>query len=416
MPHQKLLLLMIWVWLVITVSTLWWNFPLQDVARPECKWTNRDQLTESCKIDIVQWSQQKDIWKLLFFALRGTSYEKSQTPNSGGHPSLDLPSSEWTPVYAIHAWTVINASERGWYWLSITIQHELDWKKIYSNYSHLSEMLVKKWDLVIWKTVIGKIGCTGFSISGDPTRCGNHLDFQITTDKSPSHPYWYWDCEDWYFGAVEKWTCREKLLAYTIDPLVFFASYSDVKINYPLIAPHIVKKDNEQHSSAEEKKPTTPTTDPVKKSLSSILARLRAQNTAKKDATTTTTTTTNAATVATKPTTTPVKTLGAREAKIGDNYLSWSWNQEINQLQPYKIVSLTMSIKDSFWNTFQWTLPNTIKVKIDNQSIWSLFPEQFSSINTESKYIFLQTKNPGSALISIRYGDTKIAEEMIVVK
>ncbi len=419
MPHQKLLLLMIWVWLVVTISTLWWNFPLQDVARPECRWTTWDELTESCKIDIVQWSQQQDIGKLLFSALRWTSYEKSQTANSGGHPSLDLPSSEWTPVYAIHEWTVINASERGGYWLSITIQHELDWKKIFSNYSHLSELLVKKWDSVKGKTLIWKVWCTGFSISGDPTRCGNHLDFQITTDKSPSHPYWYWDCEDWYFWAVEKWTCREKLLAYTIDPLVFFASYSDVNINYPVIAPHVVKKDNEVHNSADEDKPTKPTppkaepakAEPAKKSLSSILALLRAQNATKKE------TTTNATTVEAKPTTTvPVKTLGAREAKIGDYFLDWSWNQEIDQLQSFKIVSLTMSVKDSLWNAFQWALPNTVKIKIDNESIGSLFPEQFSAINTESKYIFLQTKNPGSALVSIRYGDTKIAEEMIVVK
>ncbi len=132
---------------------------------------------------------------LLFSALRGTSYDKSQTPKSGGHPSLDMPTAPGTPVYAISDGTVTSASERNGYGLSVTIKHTIDGKTIYSNYSHLESTQVKKGQTVKSGEQIGKVGCSGFSISGDPTRCGNHLDFQITTDQSPSHPYGYGDCK-----------------------------------------------------------------------------------------------------------------------------------------------------------------------------------------------------------------------------
>ncbi len=55
-----------------------------------------------------------------------------------------MPTAVGTPVYAIQDGLVMNASEKNGYGLSVTIKHSLDGKTIYSNYSHLSEILVKK--------------------------------------------------------------------------------------------------------------------------------------------------------------------------------------------------------------------------------------------------------------------------------
>lgn len=44
------------------------------------------------------------------------------------------------------------------------------------------------------------MGKTGMSTG----KYGNHLDFQITTDKSPSSPYGYGDCKEGYMNAVNK--------------------------------------------------------------------------------------------------------------------------------------------------------------------------------------------------------------------
>lgn len=421
MPHQKLLLIMIRVGLITTITTLGWNFPLQEVAEPSCRWTAWDKLSEDCKVDIVKWSHNKDIGTLLFSALWWTSYDTPQTPKSWWHPSLDLPTSEGTPVYAINDGEVINASERAGYGLSITIKHTIDWEVIFSNYSHLSEMLVKKWDIVKWNSVIGKVGCTWFSISGDPTRCGNHLDFQITTAKSPSHPYWYGDCKEWtYFDAVQQWLCADKLREYTIPPLQFFANHTDLDINYPLIAPHVLVK-NQEHASA----PDT-STEPVtttKTSLQNIFARLRAQNSAilwlnALPASTSETKTEEqslAANVPAQPTTSPTPA-NQNQAPIDVGILHWSWNDSLEEISSYKVVTLTLSITDKLGNAFIGTLPKPFRATIVNSDIGSFFPDQFTTISTEKKHLFFQTRKPWTTTISLWYGDTKIGEEKVIVK
>lgn len=417
MPHQRLLLLMIWVWLVTTITALWWDFPLQEVAQPGCRWEKRDELSWACKVNIIEWSHQKDIWKLLFSALRWTSYEHSQTPESGWHPSLDMPTAAWTPVYAIQDGEVMNAGERGWYGLSITIKHAYKWGVIYSNYSHLSEMLVKKGDKIQAKTMIGKVWCTWFSISWDPARCGNHLDFQITTDKSPSHPYGYGDCVDGYMKAVEEWTCLEKLKAYTIDPLVFFATNTDINLNYPLIAPHIIKAKAQEHAAA----PTT-TTPKKKTSLQDIFSRLKAQNSNVLGATDSpkeTITKGLDSTVKPKETTTPVaadKNITDRTASLDIGTLSWSWNHDLSTLNTYEVATLTFTLTDRLGNTYIGNLPQAVKVTVEHSGIWSLFPNQFSMVNTDKKHLFFQTREVWSTTLVIRYGDTKVGEEKVVVK
>lgn len=422
MPHQKLLLIMIRVGLITTITALWRNFPLKEVAQPMCRWTQRDSLNKDCKVDIIAWSHNKDIWTLLFSALWWTSYKTPADAKSGWHPSLDLPSSEGTPVYAIHDGEVVSASERAGYGLSITIKHNLNNQYIFSNYSHLNEMLVKKWDIVKGNTLIGKVGCTWFSISWDPTRCGNHLDFQLTTDKSPSHPYGYGDCKEWaYFDAVEKWLCADKLRAYTIDPLVFFATHTDLKINYPLIAAHITTPPQE-HSSAPEKA-TTP-----KQSLQSIFARLREQNNAiiglsPKETPTPAPTPTKTVTSSLAATVTPAKTsqpeapaFGKNTASVDIGTIQWSWNGELTNLTPYKVLTLNITIKDKLGNSFIWTLPEAFKATIDKAEVGSFFPDQFTLINTDKKHLFFQTRQPGEATLSFWYGDKKIGEEKVVVQ
>lgn len=427
MPHQKLLLIMIRVWLITTITTLWWNFPLQEVAQPACRWIARDELWADCKVDIIAWSHQKDIGKLLFSALRGTSYETPLNPKSGWHPSLDLPTSAWTPVYAIHDGVVVNASERAGYGLSITIKHTMDNTVIFSNYSHLSEMLVKKGDKVGGNSVIWKVGCTGFSISGDPTRCWNHLDFQLTTDKSPSHPYGYGDCAAGYMDAVQQWSCAEKLRAYTIDPLVFFATNTNINLNYPLIAPHIVSsssnkppKEESNHTAAPE---TTLVSSKPKPSLQSIFARLREQNSRILDkktenSATNSQTTSNAATVSSKPTTqqpTPTWVAWVNHATIDIGTISREWNDNLSNLTTYKVVTATFTITDKLWNPFIGTLPQAVRLRIDNTDIGSFFPDQFTLINIDKKHLFFQTRTVWTAKLSIRYGETKIGETTVTV-
>lgn len=406
MHHQKRILLTIRLWLIVTITTLWWDFPLHEVARPECKSQKRDDLNNECRINIMEAQNNADLAKLLFSALWWTSYDTPQTLQSGWHPSLDMPWSPGTPIYAIQDGIVMNASEKAGYWLSVTIKHTLDGKSIYSNYSHLEEALVKKWDTVKAGQQIAKLWCSGFSISGDPTRCGNHLDFQITTDKSPSHPYGYGDCPEGYMNAVNKWLCKEKLEAYTIDPLVFFKEHANITFKVAMI-----------------QEVATKSTIPNRKTkLTDLLARLRVQNQAilaKKSTTqssenTVNTDISNLATSINKPSPT---TVVEKNYTTVDNYrISRERNSSPDALVVDKVVTLAIIVKDQLGNPVTGILPQTLSVKLDNFVLWSFFPEWFLNITEWKKHLFLQTKQTGNARVSLRWGEKKIGEESIQVK
>lgn len=79
-----------------------------------------------------------------------------------GHPGLDIPVPEGTPILAIQSGTVITADNdpEGDAGKWIGIQHERGWV---SRYLHLSKLLVKKGDFVGKGLPIGLSGDTGLS-------------------------------------------------------------------------------------------------------------------------------------------------------------------------------------------------------------------------------------------------------------
>jgi len=225
--HERLIIVAIWVGLIWTLSTLGWELPVQSVVNPTCdKSAQWGDLDDSCKLDIYKNgsvpTETESVGDLLFSVLRWASYTNNRTPQAGWHPSLDIVSVQWTPVFSIWAWKVTNASLRNGYGNAVTVQHTLDdWTVVYSNYSHLDKIFVKTWEQVEEWQHIWDVWRTWFTMG----KYGNHLDFQITTSDSPSHPYGYHDCEVSYYDAVEQWACGDKLKKYTIDPVQFFLDH-----------------------------------------------------------------------------------------------------------------------------------------------------------------------------------------------
>lgn len=212
----------IWIGLIVSVGVMGWELPLQQVSHPECKWIHRQELSDECKI-ALDMPMEQSMSELLISVLWWASYLDSHTPWSWSHPSADFVSTIGTPVYSMGEGEVITARYRAWYGNAITIRHEFEWDIIYSNYSHLSVMNVRPWQWVEWWVKIGEVWRSGFTMGP----YGYHLDFQITTAQSPSHPYGFHDCEAWwYVDVVNNWRCRDKLERYTIDPLEFFANYA----------------------------------------------------------------------------------------------------------------------------------------------------------------------------------------------
>jgi hypothetical protein len=260
-----------WLFLALLTGVIFTtgrSYPIKQVTKPEiaCKSLARSKLNDECKMDLPiiknsdynlfhnnrkYTSIYSDVW--------GGSYDNGWDINYGGAPSVDIASSEWTPVYAIGRGKVIFAWVLKWYWNSVTIEHTIGkWKKakkIWSSYSHLSKIKVKTWEEIKEWVEIGEIGKTGFSIG----MFGNHLDFAITTKKQKSYPYAYWDCKKWYMDAVQKWSCRQLLAENTVDPIVFLELNGDINKAMKLAKVTVDAWKVKQELLAKTNKDTAPT-------------------------------------------------------------------------------------------------------------------------------------------------------------
>lgn len=153
----------------------------------------------------------------VYSVLRGGTYFGGRDFGRGAHKGVDITSQMGTDIYAIGTGEVIFAGKKGEWWNLVTIAHDFAGKKIYSNYAHLSEILVKVWDKVQTSTLIAKMGSTGNST-------GPHLHFQI--DKSEGkHPYHPGNCWGVTLNQnVNEARCWNLVKEHTLDPIVFLES------------------------------------------------------------------------------------------------------------------------------------------------------------------------------------------------
>ncbi len=201
-------------------------YPLKQISKLDCRFTEFSKLWSDCKQDLPI-LHTKDYSKYasenwwyneytrLYTMLWGASYKYGWDVGNWGHLWTDIATSKWTPVYSIADWTVIKAKNDIMEWLTISIEHSINWKFIVSNYFHLSKIDIKKWDIVKVWTKIWEVWSTWNST-------WNHLHFQIDLD-TPFHPYYY-DynaCPYSYYQITENWVCFNELAKNTIDPLLF---------------------------------------------------------------------------------------------------------------------------------------------------------------------------------------------------
>lgn len=222
----------------VVLSSLSWfarSYPIKEVSKPkdECKSEHWDALDDSCKMTIPKVKNanysayMKDrTTQAIYSDVWWWSYDNGWDFENGGAPSVDIATSEGTPVYAFGDGKVIFAGELKWYGNSVTIEHNIGkWKKIWSSYSHLSEIDVKKWDTLSEWDLLGKVGKSWFTIG----KYGNHLDFALTITAQKNYPYAYYDCKSWYMKAVQEWVCRDLLVKNTVDPLLFLEQQGNLE-------------------------------------------------------------------------------------------------------------------------------------------------------------------------------------------
>ncbi len=201
-------------------------YPLKEVSKLSCRFQNFKELWANCKqkLPILHTSDLKKYIKLnwgyndytrFYTTLWGASYKYWWDVWFWWHEWIDIATAKWTPVYSIAKWTVVVAKrELGWGSV-VSIEHIIRWKKVFSNYAHMSKILVKKWQKVNAWTKIWEVGSEWNST-------WNHLHFQIDLD-TLFHPFYYSrkTCPYSYSDITEKWVCFNELAAHTLDPLKF---------------------------------------------------------------------------------------------------------------------------------------------------------------------------------------------------
>lgn len=422
MNHKKLIIVAIRVWLIGTLTTMWWEMPLQSVSHPECeKWIHRDDMPEDCKLSLTEPDGQvnkesKSYGQLILSALRWTSYNTPHSINSWSHPSVDFVSAKWTPVSSIGDGTVVLAWDRVGYGKSVTIKHTLNGETIYSNYSHLDTIAVSIWKIIKQGEKVGTVWRTGFTIGP----FGYHLDFQITTADSPSHPYWLHDCDVWYYQAVNEGACRDKIEKYTIDPIEFFVKHSSTDLR-PLAhnglidtidwvkpqteqnnPPAILLVDEDTLPSLIEE-PTSIVFNANRSIFASLAGSYRSWTLAGQ----------TAATAEQEHATAqdePVKVSSGLPYEI--HWIVWN---KTNELTIGKMTPLTFYITDQTKAPWDWDLEERIRITYNSHEM-DISPSSFWNIVDGKKTVFIEAKTPGYASITIKHWDTELGSEVVLIK
>lgn len=179
---------------ISSVSAGYFVYPLDQIAKSSCRFSNWNTLGSECKMtlphivnaDYIKYKDNTE-YRRIYSVLWEATYDYGWDVGYGSHEGIDIATSAGTPVLSIGEGIIINAGWLAGWGNVITIKHTIsDGKSIFSNYAHLSKVLVAKGSTVHASDIIGEVGNTGNSY-------GNHLHFQIdTTDQS--HPYYYVTC------------------------------------------------------------------------------------------------------------------------------------------------------------------------------------------------------------------------------
>lgn len=198
-------------------------YPIQKMSKPECRFQDYSTLWDDCKQDLPilntkdysKFKNDYSTYRRVYTVLWWWSYTYGWDVWNWWHQWVDIATAKWTPVLAMSDWKVLRAWEIAWgRWLTVKIEHNINWKKIYTNYSHLSKIDVSVGQTVSAWQKIAEVWSTGNST-------WNHLHFQIDLTKAWGPRYRTKCSVKNYDKIINWWECFEELSQNTIDPLYF---------------------------------------------------------------------------------------------------------------------------------------------------------------------------------------------------
>jgi murein DD-endopeptidase MepM/ murein hydrolase activator NlpD len=166
----------------------------QDSMRQETKRINADQI----KINLARSKSDPTFASTESFMIPvqgrlSTPFGYTRYVNgkfAGSHTAIDLAAPTGTEIYATNAGRIVLADTLYLTGNSIYMDHGMN---LFSQYAHLSKLLVKTGDIVKKGDVIGLVGTTGFST-------GPHLHFTFWVGNTPVNPNLFFDTTPFQWG------------------------------------------------------------------------------------------------------------------------------------------------------------------------------------------------------------------------
>ncbi|MFA5829725.1 MAG: S-layer homology domain-containing protein [Candidatus Gracilibacteria bacterium] len=231
-------------------------------------------------------------------------YKLDGLENAGSHLAVDIKVPELTPVYAIGNGVVVKvAFQASGFGNHVVIKHDnfpsFNDANVrttyYSNYAHMSNVVISEGDVVTKGQLIGYVGHTG--LASTP-----HLHFQIDNDQAPWHPYWPFTYQEAaavgldFNGAINSGLGKDKALATTVNPMLYVQKYLNMT-NLPATASSSITTTTTSSAATSENSTTTTTsTTTANPTNTTTTAPTTPATTSATTTTTTTSTQTNSST------------------------------------------------------------------------------------------------------------------------
>lgn len=366
---MKKIIFLLFLFSIPSLANAKFVYPFKEISKSDCRFSNFESLWADCKKDlpILKTSDYKKLkddynYRRVYTVLWWATYDYGWDSWYWSHQWVDIATSEWTPIYAIWDWTVKIAWEMSGRWKNVTIEHNVNWRKIYSNYSHMSKIWVTSWTQVKAWDLIWRVWHTWNSY-------GNHLHFQIDLDTSSIHPYYpsKVNCSNawaWAMNLVNKWYCRDDLLAKTVDPLAFLESQWAI----------ISKAKNNEEIKKENKKQVEKTKIEQKNLLSRAdIQKIEVENFLK-------------------------------------NYkIDFTINKLHTNIAIWDSLKMTINIKDRLWKAYNWTTPDYININVSNTNT-KAFPEKILILENWKRDIIFNWAKRWLSKVKIKIWSVTIKE------
>ncbi len=209
------------------------TYPLQKVSTLECRTLYRNDMPESCKINLprIHWAnytayQSNELYRSIYTTLWAAPYSDSWNQKVWAHAWVDIATARGTPLYSIWDGEVYSAWWNSAYWNLVRIKYIYNWEVVYWVYAHMDTISVKAWDKVTrWQRIwtVWNSGNTFWEL------WWYHVHFEIAKDSFGRPAYAYANCPDlskWHYRIIQNGLCRTELVSYQYDPIRILEAWS----------------------------------------------------------------------------------------------------------------------------------------------------------------------------------------------